>query len=137
MSGGGAFRSGGRWNLPGTRVVYCAESRALAALEPLVHVEDMEDMAALEWRAIAVSLPADSVERPGRFPGSWRSYPYQSATQKFGSDWARSLRSVALRVPSAVVPGEFNTLLNPGHPAFARLKVASPVPFRFDPRLLP
>ena len=135
FSGNGANRRGGRWNLPGTRVVYCAESRALAAMEILVHVEDMEDLAQLEWRAIAVAVPRDAIERPDRFPGSWRKYPYTPATQRFGSAWARAGHTVALRVPSAVVPGEFNFLLNPEHEMFAQLKIAPAEPFRFDSRI--
>jgi RES domain-containing protein len=135
FSGSGAFRYGGRWNLPGTRVVYCAESRALAAMESLVHVEDIEDMGAVEWQATAVTLSGALIERPQRFPRSWRTYPYSTSTQKFGSEWARDLRSVALRVPSAVVPGESNYLLNPAHPDFTKVKIAPIEPFRFDPRI--
>jgi RES domain-containing protein len=43
--------------------------------------------------------------------------------------------SVALRVPSIVVDGEFNYLLNPLHPDFAQLKIGEPRRFSFDPRL--
>ncbi|MBI2497892.1 MAG: RES domain-containing protein, partial [Opitutae bacterium] len=43
----------------------------------------------------------------------------------------------ALRVPSVVVPGEFNYLLNPAHPDFKRVKIGKPEPFSFDPRLAP
>lgn len=135
LSGEGAFQWGGRWNLPGTRVIYCAESRALAALELLVHVEDMEDLSALDWRAVAVDIPGDAIECPSRYLDNWQSYPYRPSTQEFGSEWSRARRSVALRVPSAVVPGEFNYLLNPGHPGFGHLRVAPPVAFRFDRRL--
>jgi RES domain-containing protein len=135
FTGNGAYRRGGRWNLPRTRVVYCAESRALAAMEILVHVEDMEDLAQLEWRAMAVTLPWEAIERPDRFPSSWGKYPYSPATQKFGSAWAHAGRTVALQVPSAVVPGEFNFLLNPEHEMFARLKIAPAEPFRFDSRI--
>jgi RES domain-containing protein len=135
LSGNGAFRYGGRWNLRGTRVVYCAESRSLAAMESLVHVEDFEDLVAVEWRATGITLPRNAIECPLRYPQSWRAYPYSTATQQFGCEWARSLRSVALRVPSAVVPGEFNYLLNPAHPDFDGLEATGPTPFRFDPRL--
>ena len=135
-SGSGAARYGGRWNLPGTRVVYCAESRALAAMELLVHVEAIEDLAAVEWKATAIIIPAALIGRPVRFPRSWRTYPYSIATQRFASAWAGSKQSVALRVPSAVVPGEFNVLLIPEHPDFAKLKISAPIPFRFDPRLV-
>jgi RES domain-containing protein len=135
LSGNGAFRYGGRWNLRGTRVVYCAESRALAAMEALVHVEDFEDLDAVEWRATAITLPGSAIECPPRYPRAWRTCPYSLSTQRFGSDWARSQRSVALRVPSATVPGEFNFLTNPAHPDFVGLTIAPPEAFRFDPRL--
>jgi RES domain-containing protein len=42
---------------------------------------------------------------------------------------------VALRVPSVIVPGEFNYLLNPAHPQFASVKIGKSEPFLFDPRL--
>jgi RES domain-containing protein len=104
-------------------------------MEVLVHAEDMEDLAHIEWRAIAVTVPWDAIERPKRFPSSWRRYPYSPDTQKFGSAWTRAGRTVALRVPSAVVPGEFNCLLNPDHEKFAELKIATAEPFRFDSRI--
>lgn len=135
FTGSGASRFGGRWNLPGARIIYCAESRALAAMELLVHVEDIEDLVSVGWQATAVVLPSAAIEGPVRLPQSWRAYPYSATTQRYGSAWAASRRSVALRVPSAVVPGEFNVLLNPEHPAFERLRISAPAPFRFDPRL--
>jgi len=127
--GSGAAHYGGRWNLPGTRVVYCAESRALAALEALVHVEVMEGVSAVLWQATSITIPGGKVEWPSQYPQSWRTYPHSHATQVLGSDWARSLRSVALRVPSAVVPGEFNYLLNPLHTDFTGLAVSPPSHF--------
>jgi hypothetical protein len=30
---------------------------------------------------------------------------------------------------------EFNFVLNPGHPGFARVVIGTPMPFPFDPRL--
>jgi RES domain-containing protein len=62
--------------------------------------------------------------------------PYPESTQKLGSEWALSLRSLALRVPSAVVPSEFNLLLNPRHPAMPEVRVGQPQPLFLDPRLL-
>ncbi len=133
--GEGAFRRGGRWNPPGVHAVYCAESRALAALEVLVHVEEVGDFAALDWIVAPVTLPENLVERPEKFPADWDVYPYSRASQDFGAEWFRSARSVALRVPSAVVTGEFNYLLNPLHADFAKLQRGKPTAFQFDPRL--
>jgi RES domain-containing protein len=105
-------------------------------LEALLHVEDIEVLCAIDWQATAITLPRTAIELPPGYPPSWRTYPYASPTQRFGSAWARNQRSVALRVPSAVVPGEFNYLLNPAHPDFSRLKIGPAEPFHFDPRLV-
>lgn len=134
FTGAAASKYGGRWNLPGTRAVYFAESRALAALESLVHVEAPKDLAATSWLMTSVTLKALAIERPAQLPPQWNSYPYHPATQHLGTKWAQSRATVALRVPSAVVAGEFNYLLNPEHPDFSRLKLMPAEPFRFDPR---
>jgi RES domain-containing protein len=104
-------------------------------MERLVHVESFEDLDAVDWMATSIVFPDSAIERPARFPRSWREYPYSLESQRFGSAWAGEQRTVALRVPSVVIPGEFNYLLNPAHPDFGSVKAAAPVAFRFDPRL--
>ena len=135
FSGEGAARRGGRWNHPGVRIVYCAESRSLAALEVLVNVDDAGRLGAIEWICIPAVIPETLIEKPGRFPPSWRQFPHSVETREFGTQWAHEKRTAALRVPSVVVGGEFNYLLNPLHPAFAQVKIGRPEPFTFDPRL--
>jgi RES domain-containing protein len=116
-------------------MVYCAESRSLAALEVLVHAEQNAPLAAITWLCIPAKMPADLVEKPSRYPDDWRLFPHSTNTQAFGAEWIRSRRSAVLRIPSAVVPGEFNYLLNPAHPDFKRVKIGEPESFSFDPRL--
>ena len=135
MSGDGSYRRGGRWNPAGIRVVYCADSRSLALVEVLANIKRPTLLQDQAWVLIPVDIAADSIERPARVPDSWRDTPYPVATQAFGAAWVQTQRSVALRVPSVVVPGEFNYLLNPAHPQFARIKVGKPESFSFDPRL--
>jgi len=135
FSGEGSARRGGRWNPPGIRMIYTAESRSLAAMEVLVHVDEIGRLGALAWTCIPAVFPARLLETPPRFPDDWRRYPYPGSTQTFGSEWANSRRTAVLRVPSAVVPGEFNYLLNPFHPDFRHVKIGEPEPFSFDPRL--
>jgi len=136
FTGEGAARRGGRWNSPGVRIIYCAESRSLAALEVLVYADETGTLAAIEWVCIPLVVPRRHLEIPTRVPDSWRQYPHTPATQEFGAKWIRESRSAALRVPSAVVPGEFNYLINPGHADFGEVKIGKPEPFAFDPRLV-
>jgi RES domain-containing protein len=135
FDGEGARLYGGRWSPPGIAVVYCAESRALAVIEVLANVDKPELLPALSWVLLAAEFPAVVVEKPSRFPSSWRQFPHSTASQEFGAQWALEKRSAVLRVPSAVVPGEFNYLLNPQHPDFSGVIIGRPEPFSFDPRL--
>ena len=57
-------------------------------------------------------------------------------TMQIGDDWVHAGRSVALAVPSVLVPSEMNFLLNPKHPDFKKIKISQPVDYRFDSRLL-
>lgn len=136
FDGEGARLYGGRWNPPGIAVVYASTALSLAALEVLVHVDP--DTAPRDLVALRAELPAGTaVSRlvPSDLPAGWRAYPAPAALQALGAAWVRAGATVALRVPSAVVPREDNLLLNPAHPAMAKLRIAAPEPFSFDPRL--
>jgi len=136
FDGEGAFLFGGRWNTRGTRVLYAAGSLSLAALEMLVHLDSAEllssySYATLEFEANDV-LP---VEEFVKLPKNWSSSPPPLAVQRIGDNWAASMRSLVLRVPTSVVPGEFNYLVNVAHPKFSTIKRGKPQLFRFDERL--
>ncbi len=136
FSGEGARLYGGRWSPPGCALAYCAESRALAVIEVLVNTDEPDRLSSLDWRLIPAEVPPTAVEVPKRYPDEWRQYPHPRSTQEFGARWAHECRTPALRVPSAIVPGEFNYLLNPKHPEFAQIKIGPPVTFAFDSRLM-
>ena len=135
FSGQGAFDYGGRWNSPGVRMVYCSEHPALAAFEKLVHIEDLDEL-----RTSYVLIPAecrnDSIKAlPKPLPGNWDSDSALPRLRALGNAWIASCESVAVSVPSVVLPRCNNILLNPAHPDFSNLKIGRPVPFDFDPRL--
>jgi membrane protein YdbS with pleckstrin-like domain/RES domain-containing protein len=126
----------GRWSEAGTRLIYASESRSLATLEHAVHVED----AATETDLVAAEalLPDDvAVERvsPEALPPGWDAPEHLPELRRLGTDWVASGRTAVLRVPSAVVLGDWNILVNPAHPDAARLAVQALEPFRLDPRL--
>ncbi len=133
MNGEGARLYGGRWNPPGIAAVYLAESRALAALEILVHAP--RELLRLEWRVIEVDVPEEWIETPDELPDSWREQPSSIAARRFGGNWLREARMPAMRLPSVIVPREHSLLLNPLHPEARDLKHSAPLPFAFDPRL--
>jgi RES domain-containing protein len=135
FDGEGARVHGGRWNSPGTRVVYTAQGASLAALELLVHLEASRLLAAYVLIPVGFDETHVEVLAPERLPARWSAYPAPVALQEIGDRWVRSRRSVVLRVPSAVVPLESNFLINPGHPDFAAFSIGKPTRFAFDHRL--
>ncbi len=137
FSGEGAAANGGRWNSPGTPVVYAAGTQSLAALEILVHTADPNDLIDLGYVAFPVEVDDDMVADVSKLPRNWKSYPAPLATMRLGDAWVRGGTSVVLRVPSVVIPAESNFLLNPAHPGFQRLRIGKPIAFAFDQRLTP
>lgn len=73
---------------------------------------------------------------PGAFPKNWRAEPAPKRLQTLGDDWLVFGKSAVLRVPSAIVAGEFNYLLNPLHSDFSRLPIHGPERFPIDKRLV-
>jgi RES domain-containing protein len=136
FTGMGARLYGGRWNSPGTAVVYLAQSQALAALEMLVHLEATE--ALRHYLVCAVTFPESLVRRldPATLPSTWRRDPPPRKLQRLGDDWVSAAESPVLQVPSAIVPAESNFLLNPAHPDFLRIIIGRSQWFRLDRRLL-
>lgn len=136
FSGAGAKKYGGRWNSPGTAVVYVSEAQSLAILELLVHLEAPDLLQ--KYVLISVDMPEDAVQNLDRasLPKNWRSEPAPVQLRNIGDEWAQKGSSVVLRVPSALVPAESNFLLNPAHADFQKLVIGEPVAFSFDERLV-
>lgn len=91
-----------------------------------------------DFVAIFADIPDDlevKLVHSSELPKDWRQYPAPELLAALGNAWIESLESAVLRIPSAVIPQEFNYLLNPSHPEFQRIKVGKPEPFEFDPRM--
>lgn len=117
-------------------MVYLGEGVAIATLEVLVHLP-RPALLAVAYRLLRVDIP-DELARDlpeSALPAGWDDPGSSAASAPVGSAWAESRASVALRVPSAVVPFERNVLLNPEHPGFGRLTFGEAMPFLFDRRL--
>jgi RES domain-containing protein len=116
-------------------MVYVAQSQSLAVLEVLVHL----DSPALLEKYVLLEVEFDSSfvidADPSALPKNWQEDPVPEAVQTIGDQWASAGSSVALRVPSALVPAESNFLLNPRHADYGKINISRPRPCHFDPRL--
>lgn len=136
LTGSGARMYGGRWNNKGTPVIYTSESRALAALEYLVHVPLVLVPDNLSIREFDIPDGIRITEIGiSDLPPDWTAYPPPDTTAEIGDGWIKRGRTLLLKVPSVVVTGEYNVLINPLHPDFNKVTPAQPEPF-FDKRLL-
>ena len=135
FSGEGARRFGGRWNAPGKRVVYVSGSLSLAALETLVHADRRRFER--EYVVFKLTIPERLVLelRQQDLPEDWQARAVSDGARRVGDAWLAAQASVALAVPSVIVPEERNYLLNPEHPQFTELTIEAPRSFRFDARL--
>ena len=137
LSGTGAMLNGGRWNQRNIPLVYTSESRALATLEYVVHVD--LSIVPKNLSIACYEIPDDIVPEEisvAGLPKNWRTYPSPSKLVEFGSEWALSNRSLLLRLRSAIVPGESNILINPKHPEITRISIYQIEKYAIDRRLL-
>ncbi len=138
LSGTGAMKKGGRWNMKGTPVIYTSDSAALAVLEYLANID--HDLAPEKLSLAVIEIP-DSLKRENidekELPKKWDSYPAPEKLAVLGTVWVDSMRSALLGVPSVHVPVSEgrNFVLNPLHPGFKKIKIKEIIPYRFDKRL--
>ena len=134
LSGEGARLFGGRWNSPGLAAVYLGDSLALAGMELLVHLGNLDVLKT--YRKMPVYIPEKLVMHiePGDLPMGWETGP-RATTRAIGDAWLSAGQSVVLQVPSAVVLGESNFIINPNHPGVDAMGTGPVSDFRYDPRL--
>jgi RES domain-containing protein len=137
LSGEGARLGGGRWNHVGVSVVYASETFSLAVLELFIHFTRRDITISNSLLAIPILIPDSikAVEVPVQdlAPG-WNSSPPPNFTRNIGAEWVESGASALLRVPSAIVPEEYNFVINVKHPDFSKITVGDPRPFALDDR---
>lgn len=136
LSGTGAELYGGRWNNKGTKLIYTASSRALAMSEVAVHVPF--NKLPKDYFLISIEVPDTklSVITEEDLKGlDWKSNPPSYPTQDMGDKFVEEGKTLMLQVPSAVVSGDYNILLNPLHKEILNVKIQSVAAFEFDKRL--
>jgi len=133
FDGTGAMLYGARWNSPGRRVIYAAETYAGALLEILVHASGAVPRS---QGYVEIEIPARlSIEEvtPADVP-RWDSHSFRAA-RAFGDRWYDEQRTPVLMVPSLVTRVERNVLISQEHPDFRRIRATRPLPVRWDARL--
>jgi RES domain-containing protein len=136
LSGEGAQIYGGRWNRKGVPVLYTSEYISLAAMEVLVNtaISNLPD----DLKLIVIDIPdginMDQVKRDD-LPKNWREYPAPRFLIEKGTTWAVNKKTLMLKVPSAVIPWEYNVLVNPLHEEIRHVTIKGVRDFRFDERL--
>jgi RES domain-containing protein len=135
LSGKGAEISGGRWNSKGVAMVYTSESRALATTEIAVH-SSLANIP-LDYNIINIEIPDNLIFEPNvsDLPADWSDIPPRLPSQQFGDRFILENKYLVMKIPSAVVQGDFNYIINPKHKDINLLKIISISPFSLDKRL--
>lgn len=135
LSGIGAEKFGGRWNEVGTRAVYCSENRSLALLEYYIHSDNVA-LLPKELLLAVIEVPDDfPIVELQKLPEKWSQYPYSTRTTAVFSKYLKKGDFFALKVPSSIVPMEYNLVLNPLYPDFGKVKVIDFLKIPIDARL--
>lgn len=135
LSGYGASLKGARWSRRGIMLLYTASHRSLALLEVLVHMG--ETYPEEDYAIVTLELPDDSIIllNTSSLPDGWYKISDPVSQAMFTDDWLKEEQSIAMGVPSAIIPQEINYLINPLHPNFSDIKIKSIERFNFDERL--
>ncbi len=137
-TGYGAKEAGGRWNSVGTSMVYVSETASLTMLETLVHLHAAQILD--YYTLMRINVPEDQIQSANmaELPDNWAAEEAPPDLAVYGDAWIFTQSSIALRVPSALSPVEYNYLLNPEHPDFyGIIQRVEVIPFQFDRRLKP
>ena len=141
LDGGFGLTQPGRWNNIGRRLTYAATAPSLCVLEKLVHLD------------LAIALPDDLVMveievpdaggmlrlEPSDLPDNWAED--EVITRRIGDQWHATRRTLALSVPSVILPladvVDRNLVLNHDCDGAEQMRIVRSEPFRLDQRLRP
>jgi RES domain-containing protein len=130
----------GRWNSQNQKVIYTGGSCALSCLEVAVH-KSGASLTAGDFSITTIEIPDKlkiigiDIKELGEINSEWYKASNHLCTRFLGDEWLKSLESAVLKVPSAIIPNEFNFLLNVNHPDFSQISIKQVIKFVFDPRL--
>jgi RES domain-containing protein len=135
LSGKGAELVGGRWNSKGKAIIYTGENIALCMAEVAVHMP--LGIVPKDYQLIHIEIPEEDIQVLNNrdIPDDWRESFTTFDSQQIGNRFLEEEKYIVLKVPSMVVQGQFNFLINPNHPKIKKVKIKKIEPFVFDGRL--
>lgn len=136
ITGTGARLHGGRWNEKGMPVLYTSESRALSTLELLVHTD--YDLLPPKLKLLWIEIPRkweDIFEiKQNQLPTNWEKSPPPPTLKKIGQQRLIKEDRLAIKVPSVIIPDEFNIVINPAHKDFNQVRIKKIQSYELDGR---
>jgi RES domain-containing protein len=135
LIGEGSRKMGGRWNEPGFACLYTSASRALAILEYTVNTNIHDIPRALSMICIDLGNMDILELTEAELPGDWKKFPAPASTKRFGSSLLKAAKKAIIKIPSVVVPEEYNYLLNPVHIDHKKFKILEVKDFIYDLRI--
>jgi RES domain-containing protein len=127
-----------RWNKKDEFVIYTGSSRSLSTLEMVVHKSYIN--ISNQYKLLIISITDESLIKEidlKDLPDNWKTIEAYIELQEIGSKWYNSDESLVLKVPSAIVPQEYNYIINTRHPLFSKNIILQDVDdFVWDKRLL-
>ena len=131
FAGVGGLYASGRWHPQGYKISYTSESLALASLVVFVHSETTDIPLACVSAVIPDATPILEITD---LPANWQDVAAYPILQEIGRKWLRTMEYPVLKVPSAIIPVEYNYLINPENPDL-QLQTEQVLEFQFDSRM--
>ncbi len=132
LTGTGSYLYGGRWNNPGTRLIYTAENNVLAAFEVALRIP-LEQISK-NYVMIPIEIPEGSDVFVPKLTKNW--YSDIKLSRQLGDTFAKEGKYLLMKIPSALITDSFNYLINPHHELIKKVKLKEARTILFDKRLM-
>lgn len=125
----------GRWNSKGKLVLYASENIATSLLENIIYRTGTGFNN--YYKIMVIYHPEEHIEQiiTSNLPKDWRSMESYDQLQKIGDSWYDEQRSLCLKVPSSILPDNYNVIFNTTHPEFKNVKLIDVLDYEPDERL--
>ncbi len=128
----------GRWNERGVKVLYTSSNPSLCSWEYFAH-QVGADRWPTDLSLISIEIPDDPdiVVKTAitKLPSGWNKLPYKMAVRKTAKELLIDKNLLGIKLPSVIIPEDWNFVLNPNYPNYTNLvKKIEVIPFDYDAR---